>query len=126
MTAPRAVILVFTLIEAGWMAMDGVRALFVGSFITPSTGPYAGQVGPWRHLVAPLGLNPNGTSMHWVFAVYGCAWLAIAVAFAAGRAWAWSAMVVAAAGALWFLPFGTICSLVQLVLLVAYRSSLQR
>ena len=59
--------------------------------------------------------------MHWVFAAYGCAWLAIGVFFALRRAWAWRAMMVAAAGSLWFLPFGTIASVIQITLLLAWR-----
>jgi hypothetical protein len=121
----RLLILAFTLTEAGWLAFDGTRALIVGQFITPTSGPYAGQVGPWRHLVRRVGLNPTGTPMKVVFAVFGWAWLLVAAGFAAGKPWSWAAMLVAATGTLWFLPFGTICSIVQIILLVALRSRLR-
>jgi hypothetical protein len=120
----RILILVLTVIEAGWMAFDGSRALIVGQLITPSSGPHAGQVGPWQHLVRRVGINPTGTAMQIVFAVYGWAWLAVALAFAFRRPGSWTAMLVAATGALWFLPLGTVCSLVQIALLVAARSRL--
>jgi hypothetical protein len=120
----RAVILVFTLVEAGWMAFDGTRALIVGTLVTPATGPSAGQLGPWRHLVEIVGLDPHGTPMKIVFAAYGWVWLGIGIAFAAGMAWSWPAMTIAAAGALWFLPVGTICSLIQIALLVGFRGRL--
>jgi hypothetical protein len=122
--AVRAIILFFAVTEAGWMAFDGARALNVGSLITPRSGPYAGQVGPWRLLVAPLGIAPNGKAMHWLFAVYGCAWLAVAFAFALREPWAWHAMIAAAVCSLWFLPFGTAASLVQVVLLISWRAHL--
>ena len=80
----RVLILLFTLVEAGWLALDGTRALVVGDFIMPKSGPYAGQVGPWRHLVERLGVNPRGTPMKVLFAVYGWIWLLIGVAFACG------------------------------------------
>jgi hypothetical protein len=121
----RVLILVFTIVEAGWLAFDGTRALMVGDFITPKSGPYAGQVGPWRHLVQRVGLDPRGTPMKAIFTVYGWAWLLVGIAFAAGAPWSWGAMLVAAAGSLWFLPFGTLCSLAQIVLLVGLRARLR-
>jgi hypothetical protein len=120
----RILILLCTFIEAGWMAFDGSRALVVGDFITPSSGPSAGQLGPWRHVVERVGVNPRGTAMKLIFAVYGWAWLAIAVGFARGATWSWSAMAVASLGALWFLPLGTVLSAVQLTLLLVYRGRL--
>jgi hypothetical protein len=60
-----------------------------------------------------------------IFAVYGWTWLLVGVAFAVGAPWSWMAMLVAAAGALWFLPFGTFCSLVQIALLVLFRARLR-
>jgi hypothetical protein len=44
----RWVVLVLALTEGGWMAYDGGRALLVGDYVTPSTGEYAGQLGPWK------------------------------------------------------------------------------
>lgn len=120
----RILILVFTVIEAGWLAFDGTRALLVGDFITPKSGPYAGQVGPWRHLVQRVGLNPRGTPMKVIFATYGWVWLLVGVAFAAGAPGSRAAMLVAAAGALWFLPFGTLCSLAQIALLIGLPARL--
>jgi hypothetical protein len=120
----RILILLCTLMEAGWMAFDGTRALVVGDFITRTSGPYAGQLGPWRHLVQGVGLNPRGTSMKVIFAVYGWAWLLVGVGFARGASWTWTVMLGAALGALWFLPLGTLLSVVQVALLMVFRNSL--
>jgi hypothetical protein len=118
----RIAVLVLVLIEAGWMAFDGSRALIVGEFITPKSGPGAGQLGPWRHLVEQVGLNPRGTLMKLIFAVYGLSWLALAIGFWRGASWSWSAMLIAAIGALWFLPIGTLLSMLQIILLVGFRA----
>ena len=117
----RVLILLCTLVEAGWMAFDGTRALMVGDFVTRTAGPYAGQLGPWRHLVEGLGVNPRGTPMNVFFAVYGWTWLLLGLAFACGAGWARRAMLIAAAGTLWFLPFGTFLSIVQIVSLMGLR-----
>ena len=101
------------------MAFDGTRALMVGDFVTRTSGPYTGQLGPWRHLVERLGVNPRGTPMKVFFAAYGWTWLLVGLAFARGVGWARGAMMIAAAGTLWFLPLCTLLSIVQIVLLVA-------
>jgi hypothetical protein len=121
----RAAVLILALLEAGWMAFDGSRALLVGDFVTPRTGPNAGQLGPWRHLVASVGLNPRGTPMKAIFACYGLAWLALAIGFLRGASWGWTAMLLAAIGALWFAPLGTLFSLLQIILLLVFRAQLR-
>lgn len=56
-----------------------------------------------------------------VFTGYGLAWLAIVGAFVVGVPWGRTAMLLAAAGALWFLPFGTLLSVLQIGLLLLAR-----
>lgn len=104
--------------EAGFMLVDGVRALLVGDFITPKSGAYAGRLGPWARLVSAIGIAPRSTLMKWVFVVYGGIWLAIVAAFALGARWAWVAMLLLAVGSLWYLIFGSIVSAVVIVLLL--------
>lgn len=113
------VVMILAAVEAFWMLFDGSRALVVGDFVTPRSGPYAGQLGPWTHLVRAVGIEPRSTLMKSVFVAYGTAWLAVLVCLVAfPGAWTWWAMVAAAAGALWFLPVGTLFSTIQLVLLI--------
>lgn len=104
-------------LEAGYMVVDGMRALVRGDYITPKSGRYAGQLGPWAGLVQRLGIDPRSAPMKWTFVLYGVAWLGIAIAFAAGAPWGWAAMLVAALGSLWYLVFGTVVSVVVLALL---------
>jgi hypothetical protein len=103
--------------EAGWMLFDGSRALIVGDYVTPKSGRFAGQLGPWARLVSAVGIEPRATPMKCVFVVYGLLWLAAIAAYLLSVRWMWLAMVVAAAGTLWYLPVGTAFSVVQLVLL---------
>jgi hypothetical protein len=118
MTIVRIAILVLTLNTAGFMLFDGGRALIKGDYLTPKSGRYAGQLGPWKHLVSAVGIGPRSTAMKWIFVGYGAAWLAIAGCFAARLPFSWWAMVVAAVGSLWYLVFGTLASAVILVLLL--------
>lgn len=107
-----------SIFEAGFMLLDGSRALIRGQYFTPKTGQYAGKLGPWANLVRRSGVDPEGTPMKRFFVAYGVVWLAIAVAFLSGFEWAWLAMLAAAIGSLWYLVVGTITSVLVIVLLL--------
>jgi hypothetical protein len=117
MNVLRWIVILLALQEAGWMAFDGTRALITGEFVTAKTGPHAGELGVWSKVVSRVGIAPRSTLMKGIFAVYGWTWMLIAVCYAMRIGWARNAMFVAAAGSLWFLPFGTISSGIQLILL---------
>ena len=120
----RWVVIVLALAEAGWMTFDGARAFIVGDYVTPETGEYAGQLGPWAKIVSAVGIEPRSTLMKGFFVVYGLAWLFIIGCFALRFSWAWWAMLIAAAGTLWYLWTGTISGvvLISLLVLLAIRS----
>lgn len=118
------VVAVLAALVSGWMAFDGIRALITGDYVTPKSGPYAGQLGPWASLVAQIGIDPRSTKMKLLFAVYGLLWLAATVVFCffpfvAPVRWV---MFAAALGSLWYFPFGTFASLVQILMLIAVKS----
>jgi hypothetical protein len=57
----RWAVVVLAVLEAGWMVFDGARALVVGDYVTPSSGEYAGKLGPWAGLASALGVEPRST-----------------------------------------------------------------
>lgn len=105
------------------MAFDGARALWVGDYVTPRTGQFAGQLGPWAGLVEAVGIEPRSTGMKCVFVAYGLAYVAAAAALVAGVGWARSATGALAVLGLWYLPFGTLANALVLILLYAGRGS---
>ena len=107
------------ILTAGWMLFDGTRALIVGDYVTPTTGEYAGQLGPWSNLVKAVGIEPRSTLMKLIFVVHGIAGLAIAVCFIVGFSWARWAMIAICILGLWFLPIGTATNLIALIFLFA-------
>jgi hypothetical protein len=117
----RIVIVVLVVTEAGFMLFDGVHAFVKGDYVTPKSGEYAGKLGPWHHLVSAVGIGPRSNLMKAIFVAYGAIWLVIAGFYAGGAPWAWTAMLVAAIGSLWYLMVGTATSvLIILLLLVAH------
>lgn len=123
----RWIVLLLAFVEGGWLAFDGGRALIVGDYVTPSSGAYAGQLGPWSKLVSAAGIGPRSTLMKSIHLVLGVIWLTVMIGFALRLPWAWSGMLACAIASLWYLPFGTLLSLIQIVLLLLppVRSSAQ-
>ena len=103
------------------MFFDGARALIVGDYVTPTTGQYAGQLGPWSILVKAIGIEPRSTLMKSIFVVYGLVALTVALCFILGLAWARIAMIIICILGLWFLPIGTVTNLIALILLLTER-----
>lgn len=114
----RWVVVVLAFMEAGWMTFDGLRALIVGDYVTPKSGEYAGQSGPWTKIVAALGIEPRSTLVKTIFVVYGATWLIVIACFALQRPWAWWGMLIASVASLWYLWVGTVTSAILIVLLL--------
>ena len=111
-------IALLAVVEGGWMAFDGWHALTTGDYVTPQKGRHAGQLGPWAGVVSKAGIPPRSSAMKLIFAVYGTAWMVVMICFLLQIHWAWMAMLIAAIGAIWYLPFGTLLSVIQIVLLL--------
>ena len=99
------------------MAFDGIHALIRGDYVTSESG----ELGPWAGLVTRLGLEPRSTTMKVLFVVYDLVWLVISASCIRNHRRSPVAMIIAAAVSLWYLPFGTLLSLAQLVLLAWVR-----
>ncbi len=112
------VVLVLAFVEGSWLAFDGGRALLVGDYVTPKSGRYVGQLGPWAQVVSAIGIEPRSTLMKSIHLALGSAWLIVMVGFALRLPWGWWGMLACAVLGLWYLPFGTILSVVQVVLLL--------
>jgi hypothetical protein len=115
------IIILLVAVTAGWMLFDGTRALIVGDYVTPKTGQYAGQLGPWSNLVKAIGIEPRSTWMKWVFVTYGLMALIVLVCFAFGLSWARGILIVICVLGLWYLPIGTVMHLIALILLLTGR-----
>lgn len=107
------------LLIGGWMTYDGARALQKGDYTTASSGPHAGQLGPWATVVSFIGINPRGTPMKTAHVVVGLLWLASAVLFIVKPPLGWIILVGCSVSCLWYLPIGTFLSLLELAMLFA-------
>ena len=120
-TIIKIIIVILGLLNAGYMTFDGSRALIKGDYIRPSSGDYAGQLGPWSKLVEKIGTDPMSTTMKSIFVLFGVTGLIITICFALGKPWAWKAMLIFNICSAWNLMFGTISSVIQIILLIVLR-----
>ncbi len=112
------IILALALLQGGWLLFDGSRALIVGDYVTPSSGPHAGQLGPWSRIVSALGFAPRSTFIKCLHLLLGLAWLVALLVFVLRPASGWWAILGCAVASLWYLPMGTLMSIIVLVLLL--------
>jgi hypothetical protein len=98
-----------------FMTFDGLRALILGDYLTPTTGEYAGQLGPWSDVVAAIGIAPRSTLMKVIFVLFGSAWLASIAGFARGTPRSRGMLAALAVATLWYLPVGTFISILVLI-----------
>jgi hypothetical protein len=110
----RAAALLLTVV-GGYMFVDGVRALTVGDYLTPSGGDHAGQLGPWADLLEAVGVPPRSTATK--LALVGLGAFHLVGAVSTLRSPRRAVPVAAAIGGVWYAPFGTILDLLVLVLL---------
>ena len=111
------VIVVLAFLNAGWLAFDGVYAFTTGDYVTPESGEFAGKLGPWSRLWEAGGMDPRSSVVKGVHVVLGVGWLACAAAFVLRKKWAWRGMLSCAIAGLWYLPFGTLVSVLHLIVL---------
>jgi hypothetical protein len=116
------VVVFLAVLNFGYMAFDGSRALIKGDYIRPQSGTHAGQLGPWSNLVARIGINPESTTMKVIFLSWGLIGLLITLCFILKMNWATNGLMVMNILSLWYLVPGTISSGLQIILLLIKRS----
>jgi len=118
MHALKWLVIAIALFQGAWLVFDGTRALRVGDYVTPTSGPRAGQLGPWSRVVSALGLDPRSALIKWLHVALGLTWLFAAVLFLLRpSSLGWWAILGAGIASLWYLPLGTLLSAVVLALL---------
>jgi hypothetical protein len=100
---------------AFYSAIDGVTAMITGHYI--SFGGREDQLGPWANVVSSIGIDPRSTLMKVLFVLMGTANLIATLAFLSNIEWGRSALIATSMFMLWYLPFGTIAGLAQLIII---------
>ncbi len=100
----RLAILLISLLNGGYMLLDGLYVMFKGKYIGPPVP------GPWAGLFTRLGLDVFKLGP--LFVVFGIAWLVLAYGIYMEQPWAHVAGLILSVCTLWYLPLGTLFSIV--------------
>ena len=111
----KAILAVITIVVGGFMLLDGTRKILTGSY-------FGGSLGPWSRLVSRAGFDPHRFGP--VFAVLGLAWFVALAGLLLRTRWGWPAALLIAIATLWYLPIGTLLSLIYAGLLLWQRKRL--
>ena len=103
----RYAVLVLSLINGLWMLIDGVYVIANGKYIGPE------KPGPWASLIGLTGVDVFKLGP--IFILFGIAWLAFVVGTFANTGWSRSFGIALSILTLWYLPFGTLISIIVLI-----------
>ncbi len=98
------------------MLTDGLYVILKGKYIGPA------DPGPWAELFYRMDVNVFKLGP--LFILFGITWLAFFVGVITSQSWAYTLGLVISISTLWYLPAGTLFSIVVLLILVFSRVKL--
>jgi len=98
-----------------WMLIDGIYVMANGKYIGPE------KPGPWASVISWTGVDVFKLGP--LFVLFGIAWLVFVGAFFNDATWAKSFGIALSVLTLWYLPFGTLISIVVLIAMVFFIKS---
>lgn len=96
------------------MLLDGIYVMLKGRYIGPP------KPGPWANLFQYFGVDVFKLGP--LFVLFGMAWLSFVLGILTHQSWAYMLGILIAVLTLWYLPVGTVFSIVVLVVLMGMRS----
>lgn len=109
-------ITILGLLNGGYMLIDGVYVILNGKYIGPP------KPGPWANLFYKL--NVDVFKLGPLFIGFGLIWLIFLFGLWTNQSWAHIFGVIISVLTLWYLPVGTIVSIIILVLLMIMKTQL--
>src|SRR6266496_3517895 len=65
-TALYVILAILGFVSGGWMLFDGLRRMLIGDYVRID-----GQLGPWRHVVTAVGVDPMARGVAVIFVLVG-------------------------------------------------------
>jgi hypothetical protein len=110
----RIAIALVACLAGGWMIFDGIHVLVRGKYFGPD------KPGPWSSIFIRAGIDPFRLGP--LFVVLGAAWIVALIALLAGAKWGWFGMLGIAIATMWYLPLGTVLSVICIAMLLLSRT----
>lgn len=105
----RIALIILSFLNGGYMLVDGIHVMIKGKYIGPQ------KPGPWSGIMDLFEINVF--KMGPLFIIYGLLWLSFLASYIMGYSLAYPYGMFLAIMTLWYIPIGSIISLVVFVLL---------
>jgi hypothetical protein len=112
----KIIITILSLLNGGYMLIDGVFVMFKGKYIGPE------KPGPWANLFYKF--NIDVFKLGPLFIVFGLAWLAFVYGLHTNQTWTYIFGLVISILSLWYLPVGTVISIAVILILFFAKNKL--
>jgi len=112
----KIIVTLLGLLNGLYMLADGIFVMLKGKYIGPD------KPGPWANIFYKF--NVNVFKLGPVFIVLGLIWLLFLLGFWTNQNWAYLIGLAICILTLWYLPVGTITSVVMLILLLTFKTRL--
>lgn len=109
----KILITILGLINGGYMLLDGIYVMIRGKYIGPE------KPGPWANLFSKL--NIDVFKLGPLFVLFGVCWIVWVISLWTNQSWAYMFGVVLSVFTFWYLPIGTLLSVIILLLLLFAR-----
>ena len=112
----KILITILAILTGGYMLLDGIYVMLKGKYIGPP------KPGPWANIFYKFGVDVFKLGP--LFIVYGVLWMIWIYGLWTQQSWAFMFGVVVSVLTLWYLPAGTLFSVIILLMLIFGRSKL--
>jgi len=112
----KILITILGFLNGGYMLLDGIFVLLKGKYIGPE------KPGPWANLFYKLDINVFKLGP--MFIAFGIMWLIWLYSLWANLSWSHVYGIIVCIMTLWYLPVGTLFSLIILVILVFVKRNI--
>lgn len=112
----KILICILAFLNGGYMLLDGIYVMLKGKYIGPE------KPGPWSNLFNGIGVDVFKLGP--LFILFGILWLVWLWSFWSERNWAYLFGIVISILTLWYLPVGTLFSIIILIALFFARQKL--
>lgn len=112
----KILITIIGLINGSYMILDGIFVIIKGKFIGPD------KPGPWANLFYKF--NIDVFKLGPLFIVYGLLWLTWLYSLWTQQTWSYSFGLLLSLLTLWYLPVGTLFSIVVFAVLYFYKQKI--
>jgi hypothetical protein len=110
----KIILSILAFINGAYMLVDGIFVIIKGKYIGPD------KPGPWANLFYKL--NVDVFKLGPLFIIYGLLWLSFLFGLCTNQTWAYLLGLIISVLTLWYLPAGTIISILVILILLTARA----